>query len=506
VPPPIRRSDADACPGALRLHAAADGPLARVRLPGGMLTGSQLAVLGELARRWGDGCLELTSRANVQLRALREADPEALAARLGAAGLLPSPAHELVRNIAAPPLAGAAVRALVHDLDRALCADPALAALPGRFLFAIGEVPLAADLAAVPATDIAGDPAAPAARAASVPAGDAVSATGAASLPSGDAFAILFAGADQGIRVPAGVVVPALIAAAHAFLAERAAHQPPAWRLRELPDGPARVAARAIADLPDISGSCVDFGSRGRAVEHEPGDPAGPPGTRGAGADGRGLVGRLAREDALEAAVGALVPLGRLTRVHLGVLARADRLVITPWRGVVVPDLSPEAADRWLRELSEAGLATEAGSRWAGVTACAGRPGCAKALADVRADAEAATRFVDGLPVHWIGCARGCGSPAGEHVRVEATPDGYEVSRAPNGGASVPVLGGDPRSAGEPAESPGGGSAEFPGARPAESPGARPASLAAGDERAGLERLGLERLGGVVAARRGHGV
>lgn len=394
VPPPIRRSDVDSCPGALRLHAAADGPLARVRLPGGMLTGSQLAVLGGLAHRWGDGCLELTSRANLQLRALRAADPAELAGLLAAAGLLPSAAHEVVRNIVAPPLAGAGLRALVHDLDRALCADPALAALPGRFLFAIGAVPLAADVAAVPA---------------------------------GEAFAILLAGTDQGLRVPAAGVVPALLAAAHAFRAEQAACDPPAWRLRELPDGPARVAARVLAALPGPAAARPDGATT-------PGDARSAAGGRG---PERGLVGVLAQADLPGAAVGALVPLGRLTRVHLGVLARADRLVITPGRGVVVPDLAPEAADRWLRELGEAGLATGAGSRWSGVTACAGRPGCAKALADVRADADAAARFVDGLPVHWIGCARGCGSPAGAHVRVEATPGGYVVSRVP-GGAGGP--------------------------------------------------------------------
>lgn len=399
VPPPIRQSDVDACPGALRLHAAADGPLARVRLPGGMLTGSQLAVLGELAGQWGDGCLELTSRANVQLRALRSADPVELAARLAAAGLLPSPTHEVVRNIAAPPLAGAPTRALVRELDRALCADPGLAALPGRFLFAIGDVPSAADVAAVPA---------------------------------GEAFAILFAGDDQGVRVPAADVVAALLAAAHAFLAERATHDPPPWRLRELPDGPARVAARAVVALSGPSAVSM---------------PGAQPTTTHARGEDRGLVGLLAREDSLETAVGALVPLGRLTRVHLGVLARAERLVITPGRGVVVPDLAPEAADRWLRELSEAGLATGGGSRWIGVTACAGRPGCAKALADVRADAEAATRFVDGLPVHWIGCARGCGSPAGAHVRVEATPDGYVVSRVAGVALADVALAGTPEPA-----------------------------------------------------------
>jgi precorrin-3B synthase len=110
------------------------------------------------------------------------------------------------------------------------------------------------------------------------------------------------------------------------------------------------------------------------------------------------------------------------------VLAEADHLVMTPWRGVLVTDLVASSAAGWLAALAGAGLEVTADSRWSGVTACAGRPGCAKALADVRHDATEATRFGAGLPVHWIGCARGCGSPSGPHVRVEATDAGYAVT------------------------------------------------------------------------------
>ncbi|WP_250005830.1 precorrin-3B synthase [Actinoplanes sp. M2I2] len=392
---PARASDVDACPGALRLHAAADGPLARVRLPGGLLTGPRLAVLAGLAAAFGDGHLELTSRANVQLRGLRSADPTVLAARLAAAGLLPSETHETVRNIAAPPLADATVRALVEELDRGLCATPALAALPGRFLFAIGEVPLTADLTALPA-------------------------------PAGADATLLFAGHDLGLRVPAGQVVPALLAAAGVFLTERAAATPgaPAWRLHELADGPARVAGRTTAALgrrlvppPDGAGT----------------DDAGTTGAGTTGGAGDGLaIGVLPQADGL-VAVSALVPLGRLGGEALRLLSTASRVVVTPGRGVVVPDLTPEAARRWAHALGEAGLAVEGTSRWVGVTACAGRPGCAKSLADVRADADHTSAYVDGRPVHWIGCARGCGSPSVPHVRVEATPTGYAVTRQPDG-------------------------------------------------------------------------
>src|SRR3954454_22661589 len=100
------RARADACPGALQTHAAADGALARVRVPGGLLSAAQLRVLLAAARDLGHGRLELTSRGNVQLRGLRADEIPALGDRLSAAGLLPSESHERGRNVLASALTG----------------------------------------------------------------------------------------------------------------------------------------------------------------------------------------------------------------------------------------------------------------------------------------------------------------------------------------------------------------------------------------------------------------
>ncbi|MER5951272.1 cobalamin biosynthesis protein CobG [Streptomyces sp. NPDC001904] len=135
----------DACPGALRLHAADDGFLARVRIPGGVLTVAQARALGALAGRLGDGSLHLTSRGNVQLRGLRDGCGGELADGLSAAGLLPSPAHERVRNVVASPMSGldgaghVDVRGWLRGLDAALCASSVTPELSGRFLFALDD-------------------------------------------------------------------------------------------------------------------------------------------------------------------------------------------------------------------------------------------------------------------------------------------------------------------------------------------------------------------------------
>ncbi|OXM62769.1 precorrin-3B synthase [Amycolatopsis vastitatis] len=205
--PTPARVRADACPGVFAPHDAADGPLARVRLPGGAISAAQLRALADAADACGDGDLHLTSRGNVQLRGVTR---PGLAARLTDAGLLPSPSHERVRNVLASPLSGlrgglADVRGLAAALDGVLCSTPELAPLPGRFLFAFDDG----------RGDVAGEGADVCWRAV-----DAGTGT------------LLLAGGDTGRRVLRADAVSTLIEVALEFCRVRGA----AWRVAELDD------------------------------------------------------------------------------------------------------------------------------------------------------------------------------------------------------------------------------------------------------------------------------
>src|SRR5947209_15080892 len=201
TPAPARTAP-DACPGALQTHAAADGGLARVRVPGGTLAAGQLRVLAAAARELGDGALELTSRGNVQLRGLSPGVEGELGDRLAGAGLLPSATHETVRNVVASTLSGRVgggaldVRSWVGALDRGLCADPDLAALPGRFLATLDDGR-----------------------------GDVSGLGGDVGLlaRSQDDVALLLGGADSGLRATPDDAVDLLLTATRAFLDERPA-------------------------------------------------------------------------------------------------------------------------------------------------------------------------------------------------------------------------------------------------------------------------------------------
>jgi precorrin-3B synthase len=118
--------------------------MVRIRIPGGQTTGDALARLGELARAYGNGLLQLTSRGSVQIRGLPQLLPDPFADGIAAAGFLPSPSHERVRNIVATPLTGlqdgqADLREMITALDQALRTEPELAELSGRFLFALDD-------------------------------------------------------------------------------------------------------------------------------------------------------------------------------------------------------------------------------------------------------------------------------------------------------------------------------------------------------------------------------
>jgi precorrin-3B synthase len=381
--PTAARQRVDACPGALQTHAAADGALARVRVPGGLLTGGQLRALAAAARDLGDGALELTSRGNVQLRGLADGAEAELGDRLAAVGLLPSASHERVRNVLASALTGRAgghvdVRPWVRALDAGICADPALAALPGRYLATLDDG----------RGDVAGL------------GGD----VGLLALSPAE-VALTLAGTDSGFRAHPDDAVALALAATRAFLDERAAQGGTAWRPAELDDGVAAVTARLS-------------GRRGMTVDLPPAPTPGP-------------VGAAAQHDGRTALV-AVVPLGRLTADQAELLARlADEVQLTPRRSVVVPDLAEDAVDDAAVALHRTGMVFDADSAWTRVTACAGRPGCAKSLADVRADAARAvadgTLPAGGARQHWAGCERRCGRPRGEVVDVVATGTGYRV-------------------------------------------------------------------------------
>ncbi|MBY6092620.1 precorrin-3B synthase [Maritimibacter alkaliphilus] len=127
------------CPGALRPMMSGDGLVVRLRAPGGRLSQRQASEIACAARDFGNGLIDLSARANLQLRGVREADHPALIERLRPLGLIDaSEAGEARRNILVTPFADGATDDLAARLAAGLDDLPAL---PGKFGFVLDTGP-----------------------------------------------------------------------------------------------------------------------------------------------------------------------------------------------------------------------------------------------------------------------------------------------------------------------------------------------------------------------------
>lgn len=362
---PAHRTRADLCPGVLRPFPAEDGAIIRLRLPGGELPIPLLTELLRIATS-GAGFVQVTSRGNLQIRGLSDPLPDQVVEAVDATGLVPSTTHERVRNILASPLSG---------LWPANSPDGPIARADIRPIVAEFDALLRAEptLAQLPGRflvvvddgrgDMVAEPFDVAYRALGPDRGEVRLASG------------------RGFVVPAAGAAAALIDVALAFQRLRATLTPAPWHIRELD-----------VDLPGLP-----------LTDRIP-VPAGP----------------RARPGVLGPHVIAGLPLARITHENLATLAWiTDRVILTGWRSIVVPD-----AANHLDDLVEAGLAVTPSSGWAMVSACTGAPGCGRATVSTELAARDLVAAVDAgrLPltenVHLVACDRHCGVSATERHLV----------------------------------------------------------------------------------------
>lgn len=380
------------CPGALHAVEAVDGLLARVRIPGGYIATRAFRALADLAEHNGDGNLDITARASLQIRGLTRATREGFAVGLASAGLLPSTDHERVRNVVASTFAGydatelVDVRPVVRAFDAGLVRDPELAKLPAKFVVAIDGCGLAP---VDPRADL-----------------------GLRAMRIGVEvrFAFTVGGVDTGTSVAIADGAALLLGAART----------------------------ALAVARGIRGDDRTW----RIVASRTASPRAP--------QPRGIV--VAHDDGFRTIVPS-VPLGRLTAAQARVLATlADEfgaeIRLGAWRGVALVGIARPRVDDAVAALARIGLVLDNMDGFDGLAACAGPSGCASALADVRADAvDFASRALDWQPMfawtmHVAGCEKRCAMRGGADVDLIARADGYEVLAAGKhvlGGATAAV-------------------------------------------------------------------
>lgn len=361
----------------------ADGLLVRLRVPGGTLTGPMAAAIADLADRHGNGLVDLSQRANLQIRGVRETSLSALTDALRELGLVNGdPAAERVRNVLCSPTCGldpacTPVRSLARALDAALADSPDLwSTLPAKFSFTLnggGQAPLA----------------------------DAVGDIRFDALSGSDLFRVAVGG-DQVSASPLG------ICAAHAVV------------------DTALALARAYVDLSAgryhrLGALVAAEGTRKLATSV----PLAPP-----PADNVLPDLQLNRVLGAHASwTGVAFPFGGLRAEMLALLAHmAPALRLTPWRALL---LEGTAANDPVEIFQPLGFILAADDPRLALSACSGRGACDSGLTDARGDALAlaavAPRLLAHGHIHVSACAKGCAHPAASPITLTARPDGYDL-------------------------------------------------------------------------------
>lgn len=350
-----------------------DGLVVRIRPWSGSLTLDQAAALANAAQHFGNGQLELTRRANLQLRGLQPRSLPDLHAVLADLGLLDTDeGAEAVRNVMVAPLAGldasvVDVRPVARALTAALGQDRRLWALPAKFGWLVdggGIGSIAAEQADVALCAV------------------------------GDGFALRLDRLWIGTGT-ANQILGVALAAAHAFLEGGLGK-----RMRSL--APAQI--KALAETLSVGLQPV------QEIEMTRERPLG----------------------LLPEAIGLAVPFGQLEAEQLRRLVamadecHAEELRLSPWRIVYV---GARGRAQILEAASSAGFVSDPIDPVLRIDACPGAPSCASATVDSRKTARWLARSGFAGTAHVSGCAKGCARSAPADLVLVGEAGHYRVVR-----------------------------------------------------------------------------
>ncbi|MBX3540174.1 MAG: hypothetical protein KF735_21215 [Chelatococcus sp.] len=435
------------CPGALRPMATGDGLLVRLRLTAGHLPAATARLIADLAMRHGNGLIDLSSRANLQLRGVTEASLGPLQAELAQAGLLDeSPAHEAARNVLASPLSDCDLTALCDAHGAAQALEAALMGEVGAVLDT-GRVPPpltpprkgegrgAGEISSLPFARLEAEREAtgivkPRRQPPPSPLRGGVRGGGPLPLPAkfswivddGGALALDDIAADVrfrafvregetvwavGFDVQAGIdwvgacmlaALPHVARAIGLTFAQAMGRDPDLRRMRQL-DGAARrtlVDGLAMLRVFPPHPSPLPAGERGRGFHGEPFAEAAsvlplPSGER-VGVRGLATVGihPMARDQAV---LTLALPFGRMTARQLALLAElaegenSGALRLGPWRQIHWPGIAPDRAAVLMAKAAAAGFITDPDDARLAIIACPGAPACGSGEVPAQEDA-----------------------------------------------------------------------------------------------------------------------
>ncbi|HZQ43022.1 MAG TPA: NirA family protein [Acidobacteriaceae bacterium] len=414
--------------GLFHVAPAQDSFMLRMRVPGGSITAAQMRGLAGMAEQWGCGRLDLTTRANVQIR---EFEPRSIVDVLNTVQKLGMSSRgsgaDNIRNITASPISGydahelIDVQPLADGLQNYISNSRDLYGLPRKFNIAIdsgGAISTLADT-----NDIGFV---------------AVRVGENKSVPEGVYFRVLLCGitghkqfaTDCGLLLRPDQLLAVAAAMVRVFAENGDRTDRKKARLKYLVDkwGVEKFLEEtekklAFPVLRVDASECEPRRSINRA----------------------GHIGVHAQAQSGLNYVGAVVPVGILAAEQARAVAEiADRfgngeIRLTVWQNLLIPNIADENVQAACAVLRVAGLEYKAGTVMSGTVACTGNRGCRYAATDTKAHAlelarelDSAFRIVQPVNLHVTGCSHHCAQPyvgdiglMGVKVGGEA---GYQVS------------------------------------------------------------------------------
>jgi ferredoxin-nitrite reductase len=417
--------------GLFYVAPAQDSLMVRLRTPAGVLTSHQMRGLARIARDWGGGYADVTTRANIQIREFAPRNVVNLLMALSELGLSSRGAGaDNVRNITATPTSGidpgeiCDVRPLARALQFYLYNNRDLYGLPRKFNIAFdsgGAVSVVSDT-----NDI----------------GFVATRVGPGRVVEpGLYFRVLLAGItghkrfaeDCGLLVKPEECVAVAAAMVRAFA--------------ETGDRTDRKKARLcyVIDRIGVDGFLAETQKKLafplRRAPAETCEPR-PPVAR------HGHLGIHREKQAGLNYIGVAVPVGRMTADQMDALAElaaecgSGELRLTVWQNVIVPDVPDERIGRATELIAAMGFGHRPTGLAAGLVACTGNTGCRFSATGTKGHAIALGRHLEErieldepINIHLTGCPHSCAQHyigdvglLGTKVETPAGPEeGYHV-------------------------------------------------------------------------------
>lgn len=386
--------------GLFYLTPVKDAFMARLRIPGGQLKSHQFRELARISNELTTGYVQITTRANLQIRLIKPADTIEVLRRIQSTGLHTQGAGaDNIRNLTSNPTAGVDPEELidcspfVRELGSIILHHREFADLPRKFNIAFDGGGL---IGSVEDTNDIG--------------------VKAVRTPDGPAFRIALGGAtghkafarDLGVQVPPDRIVEVVAALVRVFLAHgdrtnrkkaRLKHLLETWTLDQYLVETEKKLGCTLERVSLTPGSLI-YNAESLPHSHVGGYPQKQPGL---------------------CYLGVAFPAGQITPKQMIRLAELSEnygsgdIRLTVWQNLVIPNIPEAYLETVKKAIVRAGLSWKQSHTASGVVACTGNRYCKYSSTDTKGHALQLTKYLEKrieldqpVNIHFTGCPHSC--------------------------------------------------------------------------------------------------